>query len=123
MSKENIDFRNLIMISMFFIGNVCKDVIWFVEDFLYVCCGFYYRDCLGNEFFLYLKKCYISIFDDVDEEFIIGYFKRFVLCIFFGDKYGLSLLWGDRLLYIFVRWCVFGGKIDISGSDFRFGII
>ncbi|CAH3161327.1 unnamed protein product [Pocillopora meandrina] len=89
--KENIDSSNFIMTSMLSIGNVCKDVTWSAEDSSYVCCGPHHRDCLGDEFLPYLKKCYTSIFDDVDEESITGHFKRFALCTFSGDKYGSSL--------------------------------
>ena len=72
---------------------------------------------MGNEFLPYLKKCYTSIFDDVDEESITGHFKRFALCTFSGDKYGSSLSRGDRSSYILARWCALGGKIDTSGSE------
>ena len=123
LSKENSDCRNLIMTSMLSIGNVRKGVTWSAEDSSYVCCGPHHRDCLGDKFLPYLKKCYTSIFDDVDEEFITGHFKRFALCTFSGDKYGSSLSRGDGSLYILARWCALGGKIDTSGSDLRPGII
>ena len=123
LSKENSDCRNLIMTSMLSIGNVRKGVTWSAEDSSYVCCGPHHRDCLGDKFLPYLKKCYTSIFDDVDEEFITGYFKRFALCTFSGDKYGSSLSRGDGSLYILARWCALGGKIDTSGSDLRPSII
>ena len=123
LSKENVDPRNLIMTSMLSIGNVRKDVTWSAADSSYVCCVPHHRDCLGDEFLPHLKKCYTSIFDDVDEESITGHFKRFALCTFSGDKYGSSLSRGDRSSYILARWCALGGKIDTSGSDLRPGII
>ena len=123
LSKENIDSRNLIMTSMLSIGNVRKDVTWSAKDSSYVLCGPHHRDCLGDKFFPYSKKCYTSIFDDVDEESITGHFKRFALCTFSEDKYSSSLSQGDKSSYILARWCALGGKIDNSGSDLRPGII
>lgn len=88
-----------------------------------MCCGLFLRDNIDVDIFLYLKRCYIIIFDGFDECFIIINFWWYVCCRFNGDFFGLYMLRGDRLVFVLVRWCKFGGIIDIFGFDLRLGVI
>lgn len=100
-----------------------KGYEWFCVDFLYKCCGFFFRDNLDVGSFVYLKKCYSVIFNGVEEDLVIFYFERFMVCIFNGDLLGFCKFRSDRFVFILVRWCKFGGIVDSFGGDLRFGVV
>ncbi|KAK2555218.1 hypothetical protein P5673_023197 [Acropora cervicornis] len=69
----------------------------------------------------YLKKCYTTILDGVDETSVTTEFQRYACCRFNGDLFWSTMSRGDRSAFLLARWCKFGGRIDTSGSDLRPG--
>ena len=90
---------------------------------VYTYCGPCSRDSIDVDMLPYLKKCYTTILDGVDETSVTTEFQRYACCRFNGDLFWSTMSRGDRSAFLLARWCKFGGRIDTSGSDLRPGVI